>query len=356
MNQYNIKLINDYINGEEIENVEELENDPEFMRKVIAVSGDCKLYNLCSDDVKKNYKFVKFLVTKFSYKVDFITQVADYYFEHSEDEVDQTELVAILIDTIKDRDVNIHYRTMGHAMYYYKRIEIAACLKDEDEPNKYGMGFVFIYDEFMESPIALDYYAKKMIDDIFEEHAIDFEKMLHDNFEEPGDINKSGINNYLLNFISHYDDALSSYASTNIHVLNELNKVIKYIQKRWHSYNYQKEMDMYDTLFDRVHEYINGEGKDMLLDETAAMYYVAKKLGVAKKILDHDPLYPNCSLSDVMDSDEETYIERALELNFRERIHLSKIKKIIVEVMGLDNTKSSGNSQNIIRVDFRNKK
>ena len=40
----------------------------------------------------------------------------------------------------------------------------------------------------------------------------------------------------------------------------------------------------------------------------------------------------------------------------QKRIHLSKIKKIIVEVMGLDNTKSSGNSQNIIRVDFRNKK
>ena len=61
--KYSQELITKYINGEDIEkySLEELENDRIFMIKVIEYSNDLNMYNLCSDNLKKDYNFVKFL-------------------------------------------------------------------------------------------------------------------------------------------------------------------------------------------------------------------------------------------------------------------------------------------------------
>ena len=45
-----------------------------------------------------------------------------------------------------------------------------------------GMGFLIIYDSFNSSQIILDYYAKEIIEDIFEEYDIVLEDYLHQRF------------------------------------------------------------------------------------------------------------------------------------------------------------------------------
>ena len=59
MNKYNSKVVFDYINGNEIidYNIDELEDDYEFMMMVINYTNDKNMYNLCSDEVKTNYEF-----------------------------------------------------------------------------------------------------------------------------------------------------------------------------------------------------------------------------------------------------------------------------------------------------------
>ncbi|UKI57644.1 MAG: hypothetical protein L6V81_10110 [Clostridium sp.] len=52
-----------------------------FMMQVISVSGDNNFYNLCSDIVKCDYEFVKYLIIKFRDKIDFVCEVADYFFK-----------------------------------------------------------------------------------------------------------------------------------------------------------------------------------------------------------------------------------------------------------------------------------
>ena len=356
MEKYSNFLVNNYLMGEEIDNVDELENDPVFMKKAINMSGDYRLYNLCSDNVKKDYDFVKFYVLKFSYKFEYIKQAADYFFEHNEDEMYQTELVAILLDIPMDRESELRYRMMAHSLYYYKRIQIEGCKnKGDDFDKELGMGFLLIYDEFMESPIALDFYAKKIIDGIFEEYGINFEKMLHDNFDKPEDIDKCGINTYLLKFIGMYDACLASYVSTNIELLDGIKKDIEFVKKRWNTYVDKEEIKKYDEMFDQIHEYINGDGHDMILDETTAIYYVGKKLGVADKILMYDPIYCQSSLDEIIDEEEEKYIQEMLGYSFRERINLKNIGNIMKNVLLSKPTKEDYYEKKIVRIDFRKK-
>ena len=63
--KYNSKIIFDYIVGNDLDgySIDELENDPNFMMDVIKITRDKRMYNLCSDDIKKNCTFVEFLIS-----------------------------------------------------------------------------------------------------------------------------------------------------------------------------------------------------------------------------------------------------------------------------------------------------
>ena len=78
------------------------------------------------------------------------------------------------------------------------------------------MGFLLIFEEYSHSKIVLDFYAKKIIDGIFDENDIDLEYMLHEQFNSFDELIKVGINNYMINFISSYDIMLANYLCTNI--------------------------------------------------------------------------------------------------------------------------------------------
>lgn len=74
-----------------------------------------------------------------------------------------------------------------------------------------GMGFLIIYDSFNSSQIILDYYAKAIIEDIFEEYDIVLEDYLHQRFNTFEKIEKIGIKKYILDFIAVYVKCYSSY-------------------------------------------------------------------------------------------------------------------------------------------------
>ena len=109
MSKYNKSLIYDYINGNDIENynVEELENDYEFMKLVINVSKDKNIYKLCSDKLKNNYEFIKFIIYKFKNDIDFICKVANSYLDITNNEIEEIELNIIMSELTKECDKNI---------------------------------------------------------------------------------------------------------------------------------------------------------------------------------------------------------------------------------------------------------
>ena len=86
MKNIDASLIEKYINGDDLGeySIEQLENDKDFMTSVINYTNDVKMYSLCSDELKKDYEFVKYLVLKFKNNPDYITKIADYYFGNSD--------------------------------------------------------------------------------------------------------------------------------------------------------------------------------------------------------------------------------------------------------------------------------
>ena len=80
-NKYSKKLIWDYIHGEEIDHIDELEEDYQFMMAVIELSHDKKMYDMCSDQIKSNYEFVRFLIEMFQGDKRFIVRVANFYLD-----------------------------------------------------------------------------------------------------------------------------------------------------------------------------------------------------------------------------------------------------------------------------------
>ena len=76
----NKKLINNYLTGEDTSpyEISILENNLDFMKEVINTSKDYKIYNLCSEELKRNCDFIVFLINKFPHEYHFLKEIIDY--------------------------------------------------------------------------------------------------------------------------------------------------------------------------------------------------------------------------------------------------------------------------------------
>lgn len=364
--KYNNKVINDYINGNDIEDytVEELENDKEFMGLVINKTNDEQLYNLCSDNLKKDYEFVKYIILKFKHNINFICEVADYYLEDVEDEFSRTELVIIMNKlTEKDKEKNMAYRVVSDAIYTSKRVEIELTklkLEDRDFADTIGMGFLLIFDLYNSSKEIIEFYAKKIIDDIFNEYDIDLENMLHEQFKNHEQIDKMGINNYMLNFIGYYDSMLSSYLSSNIELMSHLKKRIKIVQSNWDKYNNINECKKYSLIIDKVHEYMEQIEFDCMFDETSILYHISKKLGIADKVAKYD--YISEEMYNIIMNDlDDDFFEATFKVSPKDKFYYETVKRIISTIafsnkIDEENIQVNENTKcKVLKLDFNKK-
>lgn len=100
LKNYNKKLVLDYIYGNDIVgyDIDELEEDYEFMIEVIKQTRDKRMYSLCSDNVRKNYDFVSFMMDTFKDDKDFVLGVVDGYFGN---------IMNVDSNNLEDRDITL---------------------------------------------------------------------------------------------------------------------------------------------------------------------------------------------------------------------------------------------------------
>ena len=354
MKKYDKDIINNYINGLEIK------DDKEFMMQVIELTNDKNFYKLCSEKVKKDYDFVKFLINKFKNDISYICDVADFYLDNTEDEISRIELAIVMSNLTDKKDDKKHYeyKIISDAMFTAKRVQIEMGkieLNDENASDEIGMGFLLMYDSYNCSKIILDFYAKKMIEVIFSEFNIELENMLHQQFNTPEEINKLGINNYMLNFISRYDSMLASYLSSNIYLMKDFKNKIEQVLNNWDKYICDNEVKRYNLILIKVHEYMEQEEMKGFLSETDLLYYIGKKLGIAAKIAKYDGISSELA-EDILNSDDE-FIEDTLKVSFIDMVHYNNVKKIITSlafsdksVELIDNKKKKGK---VLKLDLK---
>ena len=346
MKKIDISLVKKYVNGEDLGEftIEQLENDKEFMMRVISYTNDIKMYFFCSDKVKQDYEFVKYLVLKFKDNSDFITLVADNYLDNTDTDWESKEL-SIIMERVLPRKLSEKYQVLNEISYFTKKLEIEIVeAKDLKLESMVGMGFWLIFDQYNGSDIILDYYANNMIGEIIRDNNINFEKMLHTQFKSADKIIEMGINSYIVKFIGYYDSMLSSYVSTHINIIKPIANRIKFIQDNWDKYSYVDESKRYNKMLDMVHEYMSMSNSSMT--ENEVLYYVANELGITKKVKQYD------GSKDIEEKFKEEYgfnfadnydeevmedmVRFEIERNIKERLVYLIVKKIIINQLFSD--------------------
>lgn len=250
---------------------------------VLNYSNDFNLYHLCSDRLKKDHEFVKYLIYKFKDNIDFICDVADYYLSSVEDQILEMEIILIMCElTVNDFDKTISYKSMRDSMYssmliyiYYDELQKS----NGSFSKEFGVGFSKVFDEFRFNDVVLKFYAKKLIYEILSNFNIDLENLLHMQFISPEQIDEFGIDKFILRLIKNYDFLLSAYLDVHIDLIGDLISEVKFIQKNWEAY-------IFNYIIDSVHEFLS---HDVSADtEVGVLYYIARKLGISEKVKKYD--------------------------------------------------------------------
>lgn len=320
--KYNEELVNKYIYGLEIEdyNIEELENDIEFMEEVILKTRDKNFYKLCSKELKNDYKFIKFIIDLFKTDKEFICQVADKYLDNVNDETNRIELLIIMNNLVNDNKYKIDLD--GIFMSNRLAFELYKLKKGDD---KIGLGFLLISMSYMNNKLILDYYAKRLVETIFEEYDINLEHLLHKEFREVEDID----NNYIINFINRYDKMLAKYVSNNKELLDDLVEEISKIKVNWYAYIKNQEKNRYSAIIKYIREYMMYDVSNCRLTDLEMLYLIGIELNIAEKIYEYDDIDEDLYESIV---DELSYIS-VDNLNDTEKEVYKFLLKVIKEIV-----------------------
>lgn len=300
---YNLGVVYDYIWGNDIKGYDicELENDPSFMLQVLERTMDKKMYDLCSDDVKEDYAFVRGVIKLFSSDLDFITEVANTYIDSlTEGEKiigDEYSELNIIMSDLLGKTVN-DFAIRAASFYEVERIRIRACVSvsDEDVRMQSREGFAFTAIQYERNPIIVDFVARRMINEaLYGKKCDNLEYLIHKRFKSVEELENYGSMNFLYDYISEYDYILGEYAfdSNRVDMLPKFFdaplKDIDRIKRYWETY--MDKLNAYRVyLVEReLSEYLlDNPMVDLSFDEVLA--YVTNKLHVADVFKKYDTL------------------------------------------------------------------
>lgn len=231
--EYN-NLVWKYINGEEIDNIDELENDYKFMMKVIRISRDKNIYNLCSEEVKSNYEFVRFMIETFKSDKDFIDKIASGYFDKvGSSDITAKELYFIMSEIFNDYKDHrsIFYNKCCFDIYTADKDLIDKLILSEKIINEYeniDMGFSYVIDYIsIKSDIITKYYAKMFLNEIFyNKEKKTIEEIIHSEVASINELKNKTIRNIVLGYIKKCDISLYGYVLTHLDLIKEIEKHI----------------------------------------------------------------------------------------------------------------------------------
>lgn len=318
-----------------------MENDYEFMTSVISYTRDKNMYNLCSDKLKANYDFVKYIINTFKDNKDnisFICEVANVYFKNNNDDITTMELILMIRDISKDIDKSTYrsYSIKANVNHHAEMSNIALCkeaISDNQQlVDEIGMGFYLIFDKYNSSPIILNYYAERFIKEIFfETEEINLEKMIHQKFDSFEKFQKEGPTKFIINIIQSYDIHLASYVACHIDTISIIKETINKIKSNWDNYNRINEEIKYETIIKKIEDYMCKYKYECDFCTHDIINFIAEELGVLDTMQKYNTLPEEVlellSFEDIIDKEN---------FDFTSRKHYLHIKKIMQEILKQD--------------------
>lgn len=290
--KYSNQLVFNYINGLDLDDydIEELEDDPIFMQKVISVCKDKEMYNLCGDNVKEDYNFIRWLVEFFKDDCQFTISVADDYIKnHDDDSVIELNIIMNNFHYDKfDENCNMHsILKYGLAKQTFILEFMSVILNlyktDKKAEQDFGLGFMLAYEMYLGYPAIIEELARSyFLEEIFydKDEKYDFENLIHKNIKDVNLIREQGTINFLINYIKEFDESLSWYISNNLDLIKNISKSLNRTNKNWE--NYMTDLNMRKTfIFQKeLDDYFNENRTDDYepsFDATELMLYEIEK-------------------------------------------------------------------------------
>lgn len=326
-NKYSHENIIAYVSGLNIEgfDIEELEEDPLFMTKVIEFTKDKNTYDYCSKEMKSTFDFTKSMLNIFKDDPKFCIKIANNFLNKNEESDEKIFEIYVMMRNItkclddEDSDVfaigaNVYFESDKIHIEYQKQ-------NDKIFEDEIGLGFK-IYSLAYKSKTILDYVAERYLEIIYYDYNL--EKMFHDRFKSFDDIEKFGKYKVLAMFVELYDNALANYILKNKDSIKIIDKFLNKIKSEWKYYNnqnFENEEELYEEIISDVADYLNEH--DCRFDLDSALDYVSREFHVEEKIKKYNysdmieqmmifnsPLYDVDSISD---QEFEEYLKKEAE-------------------------------------------
>ena len=347
-NKYDKKLILDYVSGNDIEDydIDELENDYEFMMEVIEYTKDKNMYSLCSDEVKNNYMFVKFLIETFHEDIEFVVEVTNEYLNnHKEIDIAYKELIALIsnlygkeVDNLDIFGFKMVADGLKKAEYQYIKSQMEkASIEDKMD---FGLGFLYIVDHYATSKILTDFFATEFINDIFYQNEMsktdnkrevyNLEKLIHANTKNREDLNPERINNYIHDFIEPRDKSLAHHIANNLNLVEELKKDLTYVYNKWDYYMERLEARRRVILDDEIENIIKSHNIEVLFDVYELVNYILVSLG-HQPIEDEFTIYNENSEVELIKK-----LKSGVELDYKEQMLVTYLTILIKKLYAKD--------------------
>lgn len=308
MKTYSNKLIFDYVNGNDIYgvSVDDLENNPDFMMDVIKYTKDKRMYDLCSDSVKTNYEFVKFMIGMFKKDVDFVSSLALTYLNNTKEEDITHKEILILVGELEGNSDELLTIKLKKSIFNTLEmgtidLELREC--DPKLKQELGMVFLLIINDYGFSDVIKKYFAKEFIKKIFFKENMTLEEFIHKQVKTFEMIRTQGINTFLINYIERYDHYLSTYVSNHIDLLEDLRKEVIKIGNNWDRYMDNINRRRVNIINQEVYNYIDEhnvvirDSVDQLIRYVIRKYNLEDIFNKYDNVIDEDQI--NISINDI---------------------------------------------------------
>ena len=290
---YSKKLIYDYIIGNDIDNLEELESDNNFLFDVLKLSHDISYYSYLDISYRRSYDVIKYMLLYFKDNLDVYQEDADYLLDSLDVEsMEYKEIIVLIADL--DKDEFNDYKIPRAGFYASDKVEIGAIQNSDKELEKIiGLGFEVVLSKYENNPIVLDYYALCFLYEMFYKDK-NFEELIHKNIRDKEKLNKIGNIKYLLNYIGSLDFYLKEYLEGHLYLLDNLDKDLDLVKNNWDNYinrvNQQRVAIVYQVVDKFAEEYRGKFYFDIyaVLDKIIRKYHLENVFGLEEVLEEFD--------------------------------------------------------------------
>ena len=232
---YSKELIYNYMIGNYIENLDELESDKDFLFLVLKESKDISYYSYLDIFYRRNYNVIKYMLLNFKDNFDVYREDADYLLDRLDRDSSEYKEIIILMASI-DKNAFNNYKIYRTSFYAEDRVEVGAVQNSDKEFEELiGLGFEVVLSKYEDKPLILDYYAICFLYEIFYEDK-NFEEIVHRNIKDKEKLNKLGNTKFLLDYIGNLDYYLKEYLKEHLYLLDNLSNDLDLVKNNWDNY------------------------------------------------------------------------------------------------------------------------